>query len=112
MSGQDATGAALPGASVAALERRVARLDTHSAELAGELLAVIERLDAAHRHGDELEAGQRALASRLADLERSDLEDRLGDRIERIAERLERQVGALERRVDNHEGDHWRQGRC
>jgi phage shock protein A len=111
MSGQGAAWAALLNASVAALERRVTRLDTHSGELAGELLAVIERLDAAHRRCDELEAGQRALSSRLADLEHSDLEARLGDRIERIAERLERQLGALERRVDNHEGDHWRAGR-
>jgi chromosome segregation ATPase len=98
-------------AALAELERRVTRLDTRSAELAGELLAVIERLDAAHRRCDELEAEQRALSSRLADLERSDLEDRLGDRIERLAARLERSLGALERRVDNHEGDHWRQGR-
>jgi chromosome segregation ATPase len=96
---------------LAELERRVTRLDAHSSELAGELLALIERQDTVHRRCDELEAAQRALASRLAALERSDLEDRLGDRIERLAARLERSLGALERRVDNHEGDHWRQGR-
>jgi chromosome segregation ATPase len=89
---------------LAALEATVSRLDAHSSELARELLDVIERVD-------RQETEQRALSSRLADLERSDLEDRLGHRIERIAERLERSLGVLERRVDNHEGDHWRQGR-
>jgi predicted RNase H-like nuclease (RuvC/YqgF family) len=85
------------------LERQVARLDTHSEELAKEVLDLIGRVD-----GQEGE--QRELASRLADVERSDLEALLGDRIARIAERTERSLGALERRVDNHEGDHWRSG--
>ena len=66
---------------------------------------------------ERLEALEHRLAQPEAQLEflegedLAGLEDRLGDRLERITERLEHQLGALERRVDNHEGDHWRERR-
>ena len=75
------------------------------------LQSVLERLDDALRLCEELQAGQRALHARLADLEHSDVEDRLAERIERITSRTEAYLDRLERRVDNHEGDHWRERR-
>ena len=72
-------------ATLAQLEARTQRLDAHGAELAKELLDVIERVDA--------------------------LDRALSERIERVSQRLESHLDALERRVDNHEGDHWRAGR-
>lgn len=111
--------------SLAQLEARTARLDAHSGELAKELLDVVARVDAlaaalagvlsrvererslSFATEDELDgvlAEQRTLSARLADLERSDLEDRLSDRIERITERLERSLHALERRLDTLDG--------
>lgn len=63
MNGEYAEWSKQVNETLAALARRVERLDTHSAELAREVLDVIERVDA--------------------------LETRLGRQIETVADRLE-----------------------
>jgi chromosome segregation ATPase len=98
--------------SLAQLEARTARLDTHSGELARELLDVIGRLDRLVMRVVEVEGLAQRLVTVEAQLEALDASFvRHQQSNENELDRLQRVIEKVDQNLDRHQDAHWRSGR-